>query len=284
MIVAGLAVVAFVRDSGRDIGGSPNISVAVPSSSPPESVATTATTTTVPTTAVATTPVPVTTGATVATVTSTTTTSTTLVSVSGAMEIGAVEFVIRLRAESRIDDTTTAEFQDFVLATLNDDRGWNRAGVFFELDPESDLLVVVADPTEVDELCLPLITRGTVSCQNGTVVALNRDRWLTGPEPDKGWDNTVDLYRSYLVNHEVGHLLGLRHPTSRCPVAGGRAAVMEQQTGGLVGCVGNGFPLDWEIEWALRRPAKIAPLPEWDGPFPDNPGDSTTSNTGSLVG
>ena len=74
-------------------------------------------------------------------------------------------------------------------------------------------------------------------------------------------------YRTYLVNHEVGHLIGLRHPTPRCPTPGAPAAVMEPQTGGLVGCVGNGWPRDWEIDYALVRPAVIAPLPDW-GPDP----------------
>lgn len=203
-------------------------------------------------------------------------TTTTIPAIQEAGETVDTDFRLRIRVESRIPEMSTADFRELVMITLNDERGWRRAGVTFELDETSPLLVVVAYPAEVDALCDPLRTRGRVSCQNGAVVALNSDRWLTGPEPDKGWDSSIEVYRSYLINHEVGHLFGLRHPTSRCPIAGGRAAVMEQQTGGLVGCRGNGWPLDWEIEWAARRPAMIAPLPEWDGPFPENPGDQAT--------
>ena len=96
------------------------------------------------------------------------------------------------------------------------------------------------------------------------MVALNATRWR---EATDSWDNTVELYRKYLVNHEVGHLIGQRHPTPRCPVPGAPAAVMEQQTKGLEGCVGNGIPRQWEIDYAARRPAVIGPLPSW-GPDP----------------
>ena len=206
--------------------------------------------------------------------------SSRLVEVSAAGQVDEFEVVIRLRIESHYEAMPDEEFRRIVLSILGDERGWSRAGVRFELDPVSDLQVILGEPQEVDALCLPLRTRSEVSCQNGEVVALNSERWMTGPAPASGWDSDLDVYRQYLVNHEVGHLFGLRHPTSQCPLTGGRAAVMSQQTGGLAGCMGNGFPLQWEIEWARRRPLTVGPLPSWDGPRPTNPGDHGDMDSG----
>lgn len=154
------------------------------------------------------------------------------------------------------------------MSILNDPRGWVRAGFRFVIDDASPYLLVLAEGPEVDELCLPLDTATKVSCQNGPVVALNADRWRVGVTH---WDSDLATYRGYLVNHEVGHLIGQRHPLPRCPVAGRPAAVMEPQTGNLRGCTGNAWPRDWEIDHASRRPVVYAPLPDWaPEPVPPN--------------
>ena len=270
VVVTTLAVMANWQSPGGDPPATTPSVTAPTSTAPPLAAPEPTELTSPPTTAIVST---TSTSIVPSTSTSSTTTTASIPMIRVAGETEEPEFRLAIRVESRIAEQTTEDFSTFVLQTLNDERGWRRAGVSFVLDATSPLLVVVANPDEVDSLCAPLRTRGRVSCQNGVVVALNRDRWLSGPEPDKGWDSSLETYRTYLVNHEVGHLFGLRHPTSRCPIAGGRAAVMEQQTGGLVGCTGNGWPLEWEIGWASRRPAMIAPLPEWAGPFPENPGD-----------
>jgi hypothetical protein len=193
-----------------------------------------------------------------------TTTTTTDTPLSATITGSAAAEVVRLRFESQIGDVPTVEFAAEALTILNDERGWPRAGFSFVADEASPLRVVLAEGPEVDQLCLPLETFGTVSCQNGPVVALNADRWRTAVDH---WDATVADYRGYLVNHEVGHLLGQRHPKPRCPIAGRPAGVMEQQTGGLKGCTGNAWPRDWEIAHAATRPVVYAPLPDW-GPDP----------------
>ena len=191
---------------------------------------------------------------------------TTSVPFDGGLDgpVDAAEQTVRLRFESKIDDVSSEQLAAEALAVLNDDRGWPRAGFRFVADEASPFRVVLAEGLEVNELCLPLRTYGTVSCQNGPVVALNADRWR-GAVPH--WDAEVADYRGYLINHEVGHLLGQRHPRPRCPVAGRPAGVMEQQTAGLEGCTGNAWPRDWEIDLARLRPVVYAPLPDW-GPEP----------------
>lgn len=180
-----------------------------------------------------------------------------------------------LHVESRVADVSTEELAVFLFSTLNDPRSWASSGFEFTLGQPGDFRVVLAEGPEVDRLCEPLKTGSNVSCQNGSVVALNAGKWRFGPTE---WDSTLDDYRRYLVNHEVGHLIGQRHPSPRCPDLGAPNAVMEQQTGGLKGCSGNAWPLGWELERAAARPAVLAPLPDWQPePTPVNLGGLATT-------
>ncbi len=176
--------------------------------------------------------------------------------------------LVALRFESQVSDVSAIELETTALAILNDDRGWGKAGFSFVSDERSEFRVVLAEGSEVDQLCLPLMTYGKVSCQNGAVVALNADRWR---DAVPHWTLGTETYRGYLVNHEVGHLLGQRHPKPRCPILGRPAGVMEQQTAGLEGCIGNPWPRDWELALAEVRPVVYAPLPDWaPEPVPTN--------------
>lgn len=166
--------------------------------------------------------------------------------------------VIPLNFDSRIADISDEDLAAQALATLNAPRGWKQAGISYTSDPASDYQVILAEPAEVDALCDPIGTGGRVSCQNSNVVALNANRWRSATSD---WDQSLEDYRHYLYNHEVGHLSGQFHPANRCPVPGEPEAVMAQQTKGLEGCTGNAWPLDWEIERAKERPLVLAPAP-----------------------
>jgi hypothetical protein len=126
-----------------------------------------------------------------------------------------------------------------VMTTLNDPRGWGADGsvTFARTDADADLSVVLASPRLVDRLCAPLATAGKVSCGTNDRAVLNVRRWIEGAA---GWDGDKVAYRQYLVNHEVGHLLGHRH--EYCAGAGKLAPLMQQQSGSTGACTPNAWP------------------------------------------
>jgi hypothetical protein len=134
-------------------------------------------------------------------------------------------------------------FAAFVMATLNDARGWGAQGAvtFERTGGDADIRVVLASAATVDAMCAPLRTNGKWSCGRYGHAALNADRWVHGAEAfNEATGGDLLAYRQYLVNHEVGHLLG--HPHEHCPAAGAPAPVMVQQSITLEGCRPNGWP------------------------------------------
>ncbi|MBO0608507.1 DUF3152 domain-containing protein [Myceligenerans salitolerans] len=130
-------------------------------------------------------------------------------------------------------------FADAVMTTLNDRRGWSSVdGVTFARTDtdDHDFRVVLASPRTTDELCHPLDTGGTLSCGVIGTAVLNFRRWVHGSD---AWESDA-RYRQYLVNHEVGHVLG--HPHDECAGRGKRGTVMLQQTLSTQGCRPEPWP------------------------------------------
>ena len=122
---------------------------------------------------------------------------------------------------------------------LDDERGWQTVAgrTFRQVSGAGQLRILLATPSTTDELCAPLKTNGEVSCRNGDLVVLNARRWAFATAD---YQDAVPTYRTYLVNHEVGHAIGYVH--AACPGPGERAPVMQQQTYGLDGCRPNPWP------------------------------------------
>ena len=170
---------------------------------------------------------------------------------------------ISYRIERRVGDEATAGFEAAVHRILTDSQGWGRAGFRFVPRRSAPFAIILAEGPEVDALCLPYDTYGKYSCQNGPVVALNADRWRKATPK---WTGDLASYRAYLVGHEVGHLLGLHHPSTQCPGRGRPAPLMSQQSTELNGCRPNSWPLPNEVDVAAVRPAVLAPPPEQPTP------------------
>ncbi|WP_324650364.1 DUF3152 domain-containing protein [Georgenia sp. H159] len=148
-----------------------------------------------------------------------------------------VEVEVGLGADGR-------EFARQVMDTLNDPRGWGHDGsvAFARTEGEADIDITLASPTTTDELCAPVDTGGRVSCGRVGFAVLNAERWAQGAEAFLAAGGSVTEYRHYLVNHEVGHVLG--NPHVGCPAPGAVAPIMLQQTLGLDGCRPNGWPAE----------------------------------------
>src|SRR5438132_1482312 len=122
--------------------------------------------------------------------------------------VGPGPVPIRYRVEVHTSDAATADFVNVVDATLRDPRGWRQAGFIMQRTDDAPYTVLLAEGAEVQQRCRPYDTYGRYSCQIGPLVAITADRWRAAtPE----WTGNLATYRQELVNHDVGHLLGLHH-------------------------------------------------------------------------
>ncbi|MCY7366198.1 MAG: DUF3152 domain-containing protein, partial [Frankiaceae bacterium] len=140
-------------------------------------------------------------------------------------------------------------FRDVVAAALEDDRGWDLGGAleFTEVPSAGQMRVWLADPAAI-AAASPGCS-ATFSCRVGDDVYINEVRWETGTTT---WaSRPLVEYRHYVVNHEVGHWLGLGH--KGCTGSGLPAPVMQQQSIRLDGCAPNVWPLEAERAAASAR-------------------------------
>jgi hypothetical protein len=149
-------------------------------------------------------------------------------------------YTVRVEVEPGLNVDPNA-FARFVLATLNDKRSWTEHGKrrFARTDAAgADIQVLLASPALSAKTCLPLRTYGKLSCRHGANTAvITYYRWVKAIG-EYGKNRTG--YRHYVVNHEVGHVLGHRH--EYCAGKGKLAPLMMQQTKGLKGCRPNPWP------------------------------------------
>ena len=147
---------------------------------------------------------------------------------------------IQVAVEIGVEGPSVADALATIEAVLGHSAGWTAAGKHAFQHLASDvpaLSILIAAPETVDRLCAPLNTEGYFSCRNGRRAVLNVERWKAGVPH---WTGSLEEYRAYLINHEVGHYLGMGHVT--CPEQGAPAPVMQQQSIDLMGCVPNGWP------------------------------------------
>ncbi|MDI6098631.1 DUF3152 domain-containing protein [Actinoplanes sp. NEAU-A12] len=143
-----------------------------------------------------------------------------------------------------------AGFAAQVRAVLSDERSWIGAGRFrlqmVAGADQADFTVYLATRETAGRMC----ERGGTNIRIGGVpytscrvtgkAIINLDRWRGSARPYVEAGTGLAAYRQYVINHEVGHEFGHRH--EGCPVSGGPAPVMVQQTLTLRGCVPYSWP------------------------------------------
>ncbi len=142
-------------------------------------------------------------------------------------------------------DVEGAAFAEAVEETLGDPRSWGAGGQmsFQRVDAAAaaagdyDFRVSLVSPGSMEKYCPGVGTGGYTSCRYGERAVINLARWVTAVPH---YDGDIATYRQYVVNHEVGHVLGNGHVD--CPGPGQPAPVMVQQTLGLQGCAKNAWP------------------------------------------
>nr|WP_242427263.1 MULTISPECIES: DUF3152 domain-containing protein [unclassified Streptomyces] len=147
----------------------------------------------------------------------------------------------RVQVEDGVDLSareTAAEIQQI----LSHPRGWaaHGRGRFQLVSQNADFVIRIATPDTADTLCARqgLNTHGELNCETSDGVVVNLKRWMLGSPTFAG---TAAEYRHLIINHEVGHEIGIRKHMG-CPGPGKLAPAMMQQIKGLNGCRSNAFP------------------------------------------
>ncbi len=152
-----------------------------------------------------------------------------------------------LVVESNVTSVDIESVAAKVDQTLGDPRSWIAGGnVRFQRVPASasaTFTIYLATAQTTRSMCNSGGVTGTggyTSCRYTGHVVLNLDRWYLSVPYYANAGLPLDVYRTYVINHEVGHQIGNGH--ERCPGTGKPAPVMEQQTLGLHGCAANPWP------------------------------------------
>ncbi|WP_405855029.1 DUF3152 domain-containing protein [Streptomyces sp. NBC_00090] len=123
-------------------------------------------------------------------------------------------------------------------------RSWaaHGRGRFQLVSQNADFVIRIATPDTADALCARqgLNTHGELNCETADGVVVNLKRWMLGSPTFVG---EAAEYRHLIINHEVGHEIGIRQHMG-CPGPGRLAPAMMQQIKGLNGCRSNAFPYD----------------------------------------
>jgi hypothetical protein len=153
------------------------------------------------------------------------------------------------------DQFNMTELKNKIHHTLTDPRGWSKYGYIFKRNPNAPgkiLRIHLAKNKTISDLYGPQIDSLSAYVPGTHEIFINYDNWMGGSKSSM----QLDRYRTYVINHEVGHALGLDHAKchkARCDQLGMDkcpGSVMIQMTKGpdhVRPCVENEFPLDPSI-------------------------------------
>lgn len=126
-------------------------------------------------------------------------------------------------------------FRRRVRKTLNDPKSWCVYFIEDEINP--DFLIILSKDATIKKTC----NLEGLSCADWgkNIIYINYDNWTQGS--DVSGLNLED-YRTYVINHEVGHILGIHDHLK--PKNGRKVPVMNQSTRGI----GSGLPNMWPLK------------------------------------
>jgi hypothetical protein len=152
-------------------------------------------------------------------------------------------YTINVAGTVHLRDADVATLAKLAKSTLNDSRGWSLGGKisFLPVLYGGDFTIWLASPDQLP-LFSPICT-SNLSCSIGRNVIINSVRFHNGTT--YGWPASLTSYQIMVINHEVGHWLGLGHRF--CPGPGAIAPVMQQQSISLQGCRANSWPTAPEL-------------------------------------
>ena len=150
-------------------------------------------------------------------------------------------------------DFSDKKFNDIVISILKDPDGWESidkirfvfvddAATFDSIKSKNKIPIRLSNnKTIVNECGFDELEK--LSCCNMQTkqVWINFYRWMKGARASK---LPLKQYRSYVINHEVGHALGRLH--AQCPCENCSAPIMMQHTITIGKCKPNHKPLKYE--------------------------------------
>lgn len=167
-------------------------------------------------------------------------------------------------------------FATMVENVLNSAEGWRKYEfILIRVSENShcDFIIELAPASKVKTIC----NTDTLSCYSPShsKVLINYSNWMGNSVISQENAMTLDQYRTYVINHEVGHALGMRHPAPVNPIsiqcdasqAGKPGSVMMQMSKGtqfIYPCTPNCWPLDKEIYDEMQNKMTPVSLPNYD--------------------
>lgn len=134
-------------------------------------------------------------------------------------------------------------FKNDVDKILSHPKSWNVK--FIQDDIKYDFKIILTPARKITKVC----KFSGLSCADmwNNVIYINNYRWIKGSKASK---LPLNQYRIYLINHEVGHILGFGHSK---PKKGKKVPVMNQHTLGIY----PGLPYCWPLESEQKQLKKM---------------------------